>query len=106
MAVHTINETTVYKSSFDRLVDALSENECCTIGEITTFNSTRVATSSNSFHVKMSHRKHNHGEIMDAIIRIKLSETENLLGQHVDAFVQIANMEYIYKDCTFSINTI
>ena len=86
-------------SPFDFLIDALNNGVCCTIGELTLFNSVPVTSSKrNAYSAKISHRKHNHG--------VKLSKKENLLRNHVDTILQLSNMEYIYKDCSFAINDI
>ncbi len=94
-------------SPFDFLIDALNNGVCCTIGELTLFNSVPVTSSKrNAYSAKISHRKHNHGEIIEAIVLVKLSKKENLLRNHVDTILQLSNMEYIYKDCSFAINDI
>lgn len=105
MTVHafTNGENT---TQFEKLVDALAHNIPCTIGGIEVQTSeTKPASVGGKFLVKMTHRKHNHGELIEAVLRVRLSNDENLLGNHVDAIVQIANMEYIYKDCVYSINS-
>ena len=105
MTVHAFTDHN--PTQFEKLLDALAKNTECTIGAIEIHNSEKVPGSAGGkFNVKMTHRKHNHGELIEAVLRVRLSNDENLLGSHVDAIVQVANMEYIYKDCTYSIHEI
>ena len=90
-------------SPFDFLIDALNNGVCCTIGELTLFNSVPVTSSKrNAYSAKISHRKHNHGEIIEAIVLVKLSKKEilvfNLFAKNLEKIITFEQIEqYVWE---------